>query len=145
MSETVFVVAYDGTDEGAVTLAARHAAKEGARLHVVHVLEWSPYTFLTPQELADRHRQREADFARATDTVLAPVLERTRVGGLTVTGEVRFGNPTDVVIEVAKEQKAALVFAGRSGTLSARVFGSVASGLAQSSPIPVVIVPAQSR
>lgn len=144
MSEDVFVVAFDGTDEAAIAVASRHARKEGARLHIVHVLVWSPYTFLTPQELENRHRQREADFARATDTVLAPILDKTRTGGVNVTGEVRFGNPTDVVIDVAKEQKAALVFVGRSSTLSARVFGSVASGLAQSSPIPVVIVPCQA-
>lgn len=141
MPDEVFVAAFDGRDEIVISTAADRARKEGARLHVVHVLEWSPYTFLTPQELEDRHRQREQDFARATQSVLNPVIERLRQTGLPVSGEVRFGNIADVIIDVAREQGASLIFAGRSSTLSARVFGSVASGLAQSAPMPVVIVP----
>lgn len=141
MSEQVYVVAFDGRDEAVIDVSTEQAKRSGARLHILHVLEWSPYSFLTPEELADRHRQREQDFARATGTILNPVVTKVRGRGLAVSGEVRFGNVTDVVIDVIKEQKAALVFAGRSSSLSARVFGSVASGLAQSSPAPVVIVP----
>lgn len=141
MSEQVYVVAFDGRDEAVVDMGTDQAKRVGARLHIVHVLEWSPYTFLTPEELADRHRQREQDFARATQSILTPILAKVRGQGVDASGEVRFGNVTDAVIEIAKEQKAAMIFAGRSSSLSARVFGSVASGLAQSSPAPVVIVP----
>jgi nucleotide-binding universal stress UspA family protein len=117
------------------------AKRQGARLHVVHVLEWSPYTFLTPDELAHRHQQREQDFARATEKVLVPILEKIRAGGIEVGGDVRFGNVPDVVSDVAGETKASLIFVGRSNTLSARLLGSVASGLAQTATVPVVIVP----
>ena len=141
MSEDVFVVAYDGAEDGVISCAVTHAKNEGSRLHIVHVLEWSPYTFLTPEELEHRHQQREADFARATETVLAPALESVRGAGVDVSGEVRFGNIPDVVSEVAEELKASLIFVKRSSSLSARILGSAASGLAQAATVPVVIVP----
>ena len=141
MSEDVFVVAYDGAEDGVVSSAIEHAKKQGARLHVVHVLEWSPYTFLTPEEIEHRHQQREADFARANESVLAPALDSVRAAGVDVSGEVRFGNIPDVVSEIAQELNARLIFVKRSSSLSARLLGSAASGLAQSATVPVVIVP----
>jgi nucleotide-binding universal stress UspA family protein len=141
MAQDTFVVAYDGRDRHAVDFAAERAKKEGARLYIVHVLEWSPYTFLTPEELAERHKHRQAELQRANSAVMGPALEAVRRTGATAEGEVRHGNPVDVVCTIAKEQKASLVFVKRSNSLSDRVFGSVASGLAQCAPMPVVIVP----
>ncbi len=141
MSEDIFVVAYDGAEDSVISSAIEHAKRQGARLHIVHVLEWSPYTFLTPEELEHRHQQREADFARATESVLAPAFEKVRATGVDVSGEVRFGNIPDVVSQVAQELKASLIFVKRSSSLSARLLGSSASGLAQSATVPVVIVP----
>ena len=58
-----FVVGYDGSEESrrAVDFAASQAKTSGAGLVVAHVLEWSPYSFLTPEELAERHKRREED------------------------------------------------------------------------------------
>lgn len=141
MSQDVFVVAYDGQDQPVLDFAAERARKEGAQLHLIHVLEWSPYSFLTPRELAERHKERERDLARGNDVILKPALERLRSTGAQVEGEVRFGSIVDVIITVAREKNAVMIFAGRSNSLSERVFGSVASGLAQSAPVPTVIVP----
>jgi nucleotide-binding universal stress UspA family protein len=141
MAEDVYVVAYDGIERAAVDLAAAHAKKCGARLHIVHVLEWSPYSFLTASELAERHKHREEELARAIEKVLGPILEHARRSGTGADGEVRHGNPVDTVCAIARERGAAMIFAGRSNKLSERVFGSVASGLAQCATVPVVIVP----
>lgn len=141
MAQDVFVVAYDGTDQHPVDFAVDRAGKENARLLIVHVLEWSPYTFLTPQELAERHKMREQEIARAETAVLAPILEKVRRAGATADGELRYGNIVDIVCGIAKEKSAAMIFAGRSSSLSTRVFGSVALGLAQYASVPVVIVP----
>jgi nucleotide-binding universal stress UspA family protein len=141
MSRSTFIVAYDGTDQPVVETAVRFAKAQGAHIHLVHVLEWSPYTFLTPEELAERHKLRQSELSRAQTAVLDPVLADIRKQGVSADAEVRYGHTVDLVASIAGQMKAELVFVGRSNTLSDRVFGSVASGLAQSSPVPVVIVP----
>lgn len=141
MSQDIFLIAYDGHDRPVVDYAIALARKQSARLYIVHVLEWSPYRFLSPQEVAERHKYREQELAKANSEVLAPVLEHVRKSGLTAAGEVRHGDPVDTVSAIAKEQGAALILAGRANSLSQRVFGSTASGLAQYAPVPTVIVP----
>jgi len=141
MAQDVFVVAYDGTDQHPVDFAADRAAKENARLLIVHILEWSPYSFLTNQELAHRHQERQQELARAEEAILKPILEKVRRGGITAEGEVRYGNVIDLLCSVSKEANAAMIFLGRSSSLSARVFGSVASGVVQCATLPTVIVP----
>jgi nucleotide-binding universal stress UspA family protein len=137
----VFVVAYDGIDRHAVDFAIERARKDRARLHIVHVLEWSPYSFLTPQDLAERHKHRQEELARANSAVLDPIVATARNAGVEVAGEVRHGHCVDVICDIAREQNASIIVVKRSRSLSERVFGSVASGLAQCAPVPVVIVP----
>jgi nucleotide-binding universal stress UspA family protein len=141
VARETYVVAYDGQDRPVVDAALKLARQTGAGLYVVHVLIWSPYTFLTPSELAERHKHREEELARANSTVLGPILAEIRAAAPDANGEVRHGSPVDVVCAIARERNATLVFVGRSSSLSERVFGSVASGLAQCSPVPTVIVP----
>ena len=143
MTQELFVVAFDGKDTAVVDYAVRRAGKSDAALHIVHVLEWSPYAFLTPQEIEERHRERTAELARADTEVMQPVLEKAKAAGVSVTGEVRHGSVVSIVCDIAKDKKAEKLFVGRNGdsSLSARIFGSVAIGLAQASPIPIVIVP----
>lgn len=142
MVKPVFIVAYGGEDRAVVDLAARHARKEGAKLHLVHVLEWSPYSFLTPQELEERHARRKKELARAQEAVMDPVLSDLRATGVEADGEILYGSTVELVLQVTREQNATLIFVGRSeSTLGARVFGSVSIGLAQAAPVPTVIVP----
>lgn len=141
MAQDVFVVAYDGTDQHPVDFAADRAAKENARLLIVHILEWSPYSFLTTAELAERHKTREQELARAEEQLMRPILEKVRGAGATAEGELRYGDVIDLICALAKEKSAAMIFVGRSSSLSNRVFGSVTSGVAQCAPVPVVIVP----
>jgi len=141
MAQEVFVVAYDGTDQQVVDFAVDRAMKAGAQLLIVHVLEWSPYSFLTTEELVERHKTRQQEMTRANETIMKPILEKVRQAGATADGEVRYGHVVDIICSIAKEKNAAMIFVGRSSSLSTRVFGSAASGLAQSAPVPTVIVP----
>ncbi len=141
MAQDVFVVAYDGTDQHPVDFAVDRAAKESARLLIVHILEWSPYSFLTNEELAHRHQQRQEELARVEETIMKPILEKVRLSGITADQEVRYGDVVDLLCASAKEANAAMIFVGRSSSLSARVLGSVASGVVQCATIPTVIVP----
>ena len=53
------------------------------------------------------------------------------------------GSNVDLVIEIALREKASMIFCGRTAGsgVSVRMFGSVSLGLAQSAPVPTVIVP----
>lgn len=143
MTEQTYIVGYEGEDRGVVDFATAHAKQTGAALHIVHVLEWSPYSFLTPEELEERHKRRTEELARANTAVLDPVLADLTAAGTHATGEIRYGNVIDLLVKIAKEKSAAMIFVGRSGNSSVadRLFGSVPLGLAHAATVPVVIVP----
>ena len=144
MPNELYVVAYDGDDKRRVLdYATDQAKRSGASLHILHVLEWSPYSFLTPEELEERHARRQDELGRAKKAVIDPAIERTRAAGVEAEGEIRYGSVVDLVADTAKKMDAAMIFVGRTGsnTLGARIFGSVPLGLAQIAPVPTVIVP----
>lgn len=144
MSNTI-VVGYDGSEsaERALEFAVAHARSQNVSVTVVHVLEWSPYTFLTPKEIEERHARRTEEMARAETIVVAPVLERLSGQGIEATSEIKYGHIADTVCEIAKNAGASQIVIGRTGhsPLSSRLFGSVAGTLAQASPVPITIVP----
>ena len=145
MTSDVFIVAYEGepSDSGVLNYAITRAKAEGASLVLVHVLEWSHYSFLTPQEVQERHSRRKKELARADEVVMAPALAACDTAGVSATGVIRYGQVIELVLEEAKMAGATLIFVGRSGqqSMATRIFGSVPLGLAQLSPIPTVIVP----
>ena len=143
MSDEVYVVAFAGDDTRALDYALALASRSGARLHIAHILEWSAYSFLTPQELEERHSRRKDELARAQEAILNPALARAAGRNVKASGEIRYGSAADLLIEIAKTQKAAGIIAGRTAAtgFSARLFGSIAVALATSSPTPVTIVP----
>ena len=145
MTTETFVVAYEGADDSSNVLAyaIARAQKDGALLHLVHVLEWSPYTFLTPQEIEERTTRRKQEMARAQEAIIDPALSKVRAAGLEATGEIRFGQVVEIISETASKMGAEMIVVGRSGSnsVAARVFGSVPLGLAQIASVPTVIVP----
>ncbi len=143
MPDELYVVAYDGEHKRAVEHAATQAGRSGATLHIVHVIEWSPYRFLTPQELEERHKRRTEESTRAQIEVIAPIVAELEAKGITATGEIRYGNVVELLAEIAQKRHASGIYMGRSGgsSFGGRIFGSAAMGLAQVSPVPVTIVP----
>ncbi len=143
MSET-FVVGFDGTDSSrrAIDFAAARAKLAGANLHLVLVLEWSPYSFHTPEELAERHKRREEELERANAQV-TPIVAELTAAGHSASCEVRHGHAGDLLCEIAKEKGAVQIIIGRTGSsaFTARLLGGLAITLAQASPVPVTIVP----
>lgn len=141
----LFVVAVDGSDAGrrALTFAAARAKAGGAQMLLAHVLEWSPYSFLTREELAERHKRREQEMARAEAAFLVPLRADLTAQGLQVDTVIRYGNVPDALCSIAKEHAATQIFLGRTGQagMTARLFGSVAGTLSQIAPVPCTIVP----
>ncbi len=144
MSDT-FLVGVDGSEGSlrAARFAVERAKLMNARLVVVYIIEWSPYTFNTPEENEQRHQRREQEISTATKKVLNPLLESIRDSGVDTEGIVRHGHIAEVMIRLAKEHNAIGMFIGRLGTTSLKtmLFGSVTSNLVQTSPIPVTVVP----
>lgn len=141
----LFVVAVDGSDAGrrALAFAAARAQASGAHILLAHVLEWSPYSFLTRDELAERHKRREQEMARAEAVYLIPLRTELTAQGLQVDTVIRYGNVPDALCSIVKEQAATQIFLGRTGQagVTARFFGSVAGTLSQIAPVPCTIVP----
>ncbi|UWQ82883.1 universal stress protein [Leisingera caerulea] len=139
------VLGYDDSEaaKSALAFAVSLAKSQGAELVIAHVLEWSPYSFLTPEELSERHKRREEELKRAEDALLAPVRKNLEGSGVDVTTELRYGHIAETLVDVIKESAAGHLIIGRTGhsALSSRLFGSVAGSLAQAAPVPVTIVP----
>lgn len=140
----IMLVGVDGSESSrrAADFAAQRAKAGGARLVVAYVIEWSPYTFNTPEENEQRHKRREEEIARA-QAHLAPLLKELKAAGVEVEGVVRHGHAADTLSALAREHGAAQIFIGRRGvsSIAAMLFGSVAGSLVQISPVPVTVVP----
>ncbi|OSP55956.1 universal stress protein [Pseudoruegeria sp. SK021] len=139
------VAAYDGSAAAgrAVEVAITRASAADAKLVIVHVLEWSPYSFLTPEEIEERHGRRKEEISRAEDTILKPLIADLARKGVTVEAMTRFGHVVETLVKVARDVGASEIIVGRTGQtgFAARIFGSVAGSLAQIAPVPCTIVP----
>ncbi|MEP0658581.1 MAG: hypothetical protein ABJ360_03310 [Roseobacter sp.] len=62
-----YIFDFDEADSArwAHALAAATSRVTKARVHLVHVLEWSPHSYLTQDELVARLRRREAEPTRS--------------------------------------------------------------------------------
>ncbi len=140
----IFVVGHDGSkgSDRAIAFAVARAKAGGAELRIAHILEWSAYSFLTPEELEARHKRRQQEMERAEKDV-DPVVERVRAEGIPASAVIRYGHVAEILCKIAEEVGAAQIFIGRTGhsKLGARLFGSVPGALMQSAPVPVTVVP----
>lgn len=141
----VWLVGIDGSEGGrkAADFAAGRAKTVGATLIVVYVIEWSPYTFNTPEENEERHQRREEEIDRARTRFLEPLVAEFSGRGLAVEGIVQHGHAAEVMSELAGQRGASQIFIGRTGgtKIAGLVFGSIAAALVQVSPVPVTVVP----
>ncbi|MDH4018041.1 MAG: universal stress protein [Xanthomonadales bacterium] len=142
---SVLMVGVDGSTcgERAVEFAARRAKNSGARLYITYIIEWSPFTFSTAMENAERHQRREEEIQRAHSEIVDPIVDRLKAEGLDAEGLVRHGHVADTLNSLAKSKGVVNIILGRQGTskLKAHVFGSVGSRLVQSAECAVTVVP----
>jgi len=141
----VYLVGVDGSNcsSRAITYARERAQASGGKILIAHVIEWSPYTFSTPQENEERHKRREEELQRARDEIVEPVVARLRKHGVEADGLIRHGHAAETLAALAKENRVTCIIIGRRGLskLKAKIFGSVASSLVQISDRPVSVVP----
>lgn len=142
---TKVVIGLDGHGSGerALAYARKQAELIGAcELLLVYVIEWSPFSFQTAEENAQRHKRREEEIALANERVVDPAVATLKEANLNARGRVLHGDVADTINRVASEEKADLIVVGRSseGGLASRVFGSATSNLVMSASVPVTVV-----
>ncbi|MEO8249443.1 MAG: universal stress protein [Burkholderiales bacterium] len=140
---TTFIIGYDGSDAAkrALDFSITRAKDRNGQVHVVCVLEWSPFSFLTQEELAERSKTRKSELDRA-EKFLAPVLKQIADQGVAASHEVRFGHAGEVLCEIAGLRPGSTIIVGRTGgnKFTDRFLGSLAMTLVQASPVPVTVV-----
>lgn len=141
----VLLVGVDCSDcsNRALEYAAKAAEKSKLQMIVVHVIDWSPFSFNTAKENEERHQRREAELDRAHNEIVDPVVSRLREQGLYARGVIRHGHPAETINAVAQEFGATNIIIGKTGSsrLKTQLFGSVANTLVQISELPVTVVP----
>ena len=142
--DKVLLVGIDGSDAGrrALHFATGRARDLGAKLVLVHVIPWSPYSFNTPEENEQRHerRQRELEYTR---TQLLEPAQQDVGEGIEVVLIAKHGDRSELLNQLAREHDADHIIVGRTGEgrMRSRLFGSVPSTLGQIADVPVTVVP----
>ena len=129
--------------ERAVSYAASWAKADADQLVVVHVINWSPYSFSTAMENEQRHKRREAELARAREEIIDPIVNRLKAEGIDASGAIRHGHPAETLNQLASELGVTNIVVGRKGksSIKTHLFGSVPSMLVQIADCPVTVVP----
>ena len=139
------LVALDGSEgcKRALSAAVAHARLTNSDLVLTYVIDWSPYSFHTPQELEERHQRRESEIQRANDSILSPEIAALEAEGLKVETVVRHGKIAETLLELTSEFDISQIYVGRRGEsrVHAMIFGSVTAALVQTSTVPVTVVP----
>ncbi|NNE89544.1 MAG: universal stress protein [Silicimonas sp.] len=139
------VIGLDGQSSGekALEFAKDLAAhNDNVELIVVYVIEWSPFSFQTAEENAERHKRREEEILIATERVVEPAVASLKEAGLSARAIVRHGDVADTIDDIAHSEGASQIIVARnsSGGLTSRIFGSSTANLVMNARVPVTVV-----
>ncbi len=142
---TKLIVGLDGSEPGDRALDhAKHLSKliGDCTIELVYIIEWSPYSFQTPEENAMRHKRREQEIKTATERVISPALSTLNSEGFAAKGRVLHGDAAELLNSVALKEKAQQIIVARSkeSGFAAKLFGSVTAKLVMSASVPVTVV-----
>ena len=144
MSST-FLVGLDGSEQSinAVKYAAEHAEHEGAKLILAHAIEWSGFDIMGPEELAERHKIREAEIVHAQETIIQPLLDILEGKAIEIESTVHHGHATKTLLGLVQAHNVDHIFIGRHGAsrLAIAIVGSTTNSLIQAADVPVTVVP----
>ena len=139
------VIGLDGRSSGKKALEfAKSLAKktDDCELIVVYVIEWSPFSFQTAAENAERHKRREEEISIARERVVDPAVADLKAAGLNARAIVRHGDVADTIESIAHSEGASQIIVARSseGGLTSRIFGSSTASLVMHARVPVTVV-----
>lgn len=139
------VIGLDGTDTGERALAfAKDLASKitSCELLVIYVIEWSPFTFQTAEENAQRHKRREEEIDLANSRVVQPAVKALSDAGFAASGMVRHGDVAETLNKLTVENGGSQIIVGRTSAdgFTKRVFGSSTQNLVMHADVPVTVV-----
>lgn len=139
------VVGIDGGGTGERAIAfARSIGKQidACELILVYVIEWSPFSFQTPEENAERHKRREEEISAAQERIVDPALASLTDSGLHVRGLVKHGDVAETLDRIAREEGAGQIVVARTSetSIASRIFGSSTANLVMHASVPVTVV-----
>lgn len=142
---TTIVIGLDGTETGAHALEfAKDLAKrmEACELLAVYVIQWSPFTFQTPEENEMRHKRREEEIELATTRIVDPAVKELQDAGFTARGIVRHGDVAETLNAITVENGGSQIIVGRTSAdgFTKRIFGSSTQNLVMHADVPVTVV-----
>jgi len=152
---TTLVLGYDGSDCAKKALAhtvelAKHI--DDAEVFVIHAFEFS--IGYVPMGMTDSPLMMSSEYDQHVDLVrafgeqaVAEAQQALEAAGIHATGEVVEGKAVDVLLETAREKKAAVIVVGShgEGAMSAAFLGSTALKLLHHSDIPILVVPRHEK
>jgi nucleotide-binding universal stress UspA family protein len=138
------VVGTDGSDTAkeAVRQATELAKQTGAELEIVSAYDPVPASRLREERLeAPADIEHTVGPSEDVDAILAESAREAEQQGVTVRTHARQGEPADVILDVADDQKADLIVVGNKGMAGARRFlGSIPNNVSHHAPCSVIIV-----
>jgi nucleotide-binding universal stress UspA family protein len=139
------VIGLDGTDTGerALAFAKDLASKmDACELLAIYVIEWSPFTFQTPEENETRHKRREEEIELATSRIVEPAVSALKEAGFKASGLVRHGDVAETLNRLTVENGGSQIIVGRASSdgFTKRIFGSSTQNLVMSADVPVTVV-----
>ncbi|MEL6126315.1 MAG: universal stress protein [Pseudomonadota bacterium] len=139
------VIGLDGQSSGAKALEfAKDLASKvpTCELIVVYVIEWSPFSFQTAEENAERHKRREEEIAIARERVVEPAIAALAEAGISTKAIVRHGNVADTIDAIATSEDAQQIIVARTSDtgVKSRIFGSSTANLVMNAHVPVTVV-----
>ncbi len=140
-----FVIGLDGhaSGERALEYAKKMATAIGdCSLIVTYVIEWSPFSFQTHEENAERHKRRDEEIAIAMERAINPALANLKAAGIDAKGIVRHGDVADTLNSIAVSEKADQIIICKTSEdgITKRIFGSSTTNLVMSASVPVIVV-----
>lgn len=145
MKTIVTALDFSDASEKVLSAAIAMAQAQGARLHLVHVLEPTPsYTAygMTPEEFPaiqvfqqESQSRAEIRLQEAKKTALATISD--------VHTELMIGSPLHSIAEYLHQKNADIVVIGSHGhgAITALLIGSVAEGLVRKAICPTLVIP----
>ncbi len=124
--------------EAVIGRALAMAASSGAKLSLIHVVEYSPYLFPPDTPLPVDFDLEEQFIEKANERLDALT---TKKGLANSRRFVEAGSPTLEIVRIAQEQAVDLIVLGSHGRHGLqRVLGSTASGVLHTAPCDVLAV-----
>ncbi len=149
------VLGYDGSD--CAKKALTHTVDIARRIDDVDVFVVSAFEFsigYVPVGMTDSPLMMSAEYDQHVDLVreygdqqVAEAVKKLAAAGVQAAGAVIEGRAVDVLLETAREKKAAAIIVGShgEGAVSAAFLGSTALKLLHHSDIPVLVVPRHEK